>query len=1371
MKDKKLKSKTPKGIVDFFKLNSIFLKIGLLAVPAVVAGLIIFNFFVDNEKYNITFNTNGGSKVNSIVIDEKGLIEKPNDPTKEGSIFAGWYYKDKLYDFSIPVTKDMTLEAKWESNIEVTGIAINKTRLNLYPNDILKLTAKITPSDATNKNVSWKSSNSDVVEVDSDGNIKALKKGKATITVTTEDGEYTSSVTFTVENKIVKYSVTFRDSGKIIKTDYVNPGQKVTKIQNLIKEGHKFLGWYVDGKEYNFSSTVNKNIILDAKWEKNTYDITFKNYDGSILEVVPFKYGDMPSYDATPIIPGDEKYSYEFAGWNPSIEKVTENATYEATYKKVLNKYKVTFTDENNTLDEQKVEYGNSAIKPENPTKEGYKFVGWYLNNEEYKFTEEVTGNVELIAKWEKNKYTVTFISEEKVVGEKTVEYKDKVEEIENPIKEGHKFIGWYLEDKKYTFTGEVTKNIELTAKWEKEKYEITFKDYDDSVIEVVIVEYGDTPKINVTPTRQSDAQYSYEFVGWSPNIVTVTENTTYKAVYNSVINKYEVTFVDGDETLNKETVEYGKIISKPNDLTKEGHKFIGWYLGDEKYTFTEEVTKNIELTAKWEKEKYEITFKNYDDSIIKVIKVEYDDIPQIDIIPTRQEDEKYSYVFNGWSPSIEKATKDISYIATYTNYIKYYTVEFIDGDKVINGLSLEYGKKVPKIEDPTKEGYKFIGWYLDGVEYDFETPITKDIKLDAKWEKNKYTVTFTNDEKVVETITVEHGELIDELTVLEKEGYKFLGWYVGDNKYNFETPVTSNLELIAKWEKNKYTITFKNYDGNTLENVTVEHGNMPKYNGTPTRKSDAQYSYEFAGWNPDIVEATKNTSYTATYKSILNKYKVTFADGEDILNEEIVEYGKTVSKPSDLTKEGHKFLGWYVNDTEYNFSEQITGDLKLVAKWEKEKYTVTFTSDEKVIKTLTVEYEETVKEIETPTKDFHKFLGWYVGDTKYNFDTPVKDNLELVAKWEKEKYEITFKNYDGSVIDTVTVEHGNMPNYNGIPTRQSNAQYSYEFAGWNPDIVEATKNTSYTATYKSILNKYTVTFADGEDILNEETVEYGKTVTKPSDLTKEGHIFLGWYVNDKEYNFSEPITGDLKLVAKWEKEKYEITFKNDDGTVLDVITFEYGDMPKYDGTPEKKPVSIYKFMGWSPSLEKVTEDKTYTATYKYLADVDTRIKRRLESFSSSKFHVDKIDNNLHVTFTSYKTENIYGDTVVKEPPFKLIDLFFEVVDFFHIISNEGYYESFEMYYKHEGHATGKTIDLRDYDLTDKSFGSWYGDGANDYVGDWIGYLATGTASTMAAYEATTADLENKVITVTIKLKDGYVLDNGKDVATYYLSF
>ena len=111
---------------------------------------------------------------------------------------------------------------------------------------------------------------------------------------------------------------------------------------------------------------------------------------------------------------------------------------------------------------------------------------------------------------------------------------------------------------------------------------------------------------------------------------------------------------------------------------------------------------------------------------------------------------------------SHEKATKNTSYTATYTNNIKYYTVTFVDDNNILNGLSLEYGKKVPKIEDPVKEGYKFIGWYLDGVEYDFETPITKDIKLDAKWEKNKYIVTFTNDEKVVEKITVEHGELFD---------------------------------------------------------------------------------------------------------------------------------------------------------------------------------------------------------------------------------------------------------------------------------------------------------------------------------------------------------------------------------------------------------------------------------------------------------------------------------------------------------------------------------------------------------------------------------------------------------------------------------
>ena len=129
-----------------------------------------------------------------------------------------------------------------ETTVKVTGISLNKTKLNLTQGQSSKLTATVKPTNATNKNVIWKSSNSSVVSVDSNGNIKALKVGSATITVTTKDGGYTAEAKIEVgeaasgENVVKvkgvtlnKTELTLTEGNKTKLTATVNPGDATNK--------------------------------------------------------------------------------------------------------------------------------------------------------------------------------------------------------------------------------------------------------------------------------------------------------------------------------------------------------------------------------------------------------------------------------------------------------------------------------------------------------------------------------------------------------------------------------------------------------------------------------------------------------------------------------------------------------------------------------------------------------------------------------------------------------------------------------------------------------------------------------------------------------------------------------------------------------------------------------------------------------------------------------------------------------------------------------------------------------------------------------------------------------------------------------------
>ena len=157
-----------------------------------------------------------------------------------------------------------------------------------------------------------------------------------------------------------------------------------------------------------------------------------------------------------------------------------------------------------------------------------------------------------------------------------------------------------------------------------------------------------------------------------------------------------------------------------------------------------------------------------------------------------------------------------------------------------------------------------------------------------------------------------------------------------------------------------------------------------------------------------------------------------------------------------------------------------------------------------------------------TPIYDCHEFLGWtpaYLADM-----TMPAENLEFTATWNKLSYTITFKNYDGTVLQTSTVECGETPSYTGAtPTREQTAQYTYTFKDWSPTIAPATKDQVYTAQFNQTTRSYTVIWYDGTGNAHKtQTANYNATValptTNPDPCDDEYPHFIGWT--------ADPITG-----------------------------------------------------------------------------------------------------------------------------------------------------------------------------------------------------------------------------------------------------
>ena len=188
----------------------------------------------------------------------------------------------------------------------------------------------------------------------------------------------------------------------------------------------------------------------------------------------------------------------------------------------------------------------------------------------------------------------------------------------------------------------------------------------------------------------------------------------------------------------------------------------------------------------------------------------------------------------------------------------------------------------------------------------------------------------------------------------------------------------------------------------------------------------------------------------------------------------------------------------------------------------------------------------------DVPSRQGYQFTGWYLDDTKYDFNAAVTGNMTLTAKWTANSYTITFDTDGGSAIDPITQGYDTTINAPAAPTKTG-----YTFMGWNPVLPATMPAGDMTLTAQWRINRYTVTFdTDGGSAVAPITLDYGTQITAPADPTREGYTFIGW---DTEIPTTMP-AGDMTITAKWkdsEKPTGEIKIsKNSWKSFLNNITF-----------------------------------------------------------------------------------------------------------------------------------------------------------------------------------------------------------------------
>lgn len=264
----------------------------------------------------------------------------------------------------------------------------------------------------------------------------------------------------------------------------------------------------------------------------------------------------------------------------------------------------------------------------------------------------------------------------------------------------------------------------------------------------------------------------------------------------------------------------------------------------------------------------------------------------------------------------------------------KKYTITFdSDGGSVVEKQIVKRGEKVNKPTDPTRDGYIFIEWDLGSSIYDFSAKVTRNLILKAVWKEQEggkvtYVVNFNTDggNSVSNQIINKDGTITKPQDPV-RDGYKFLGWYSNNVLFDFSTPVTTNLELVAKWEKAK--------DNSTTGTTTTTKKNdttSSTTKKTTTKKND--------------TTNTTTTKKTTTTTTEAKKYTVKFdSNGGSKVSSKEVTSGSKVTKPSNPTRTGYKFGGWTLNNKAYDFNSKVTSNITLVAKWTAKTYTVKVSS------------------------------------------------------------------------------------------------------------------------------------------------------------------------------------------------------------------------------------------------------------------------------------------------------------------------------------------------------------------------------------------------------------------------------------------
>jgi uncharacterized repeat protein (TIGR02543 family) len=644
--------------------------------------------------------------------------------------------------------------------------------------------------------------------------------------------------------------------------------------------GHTFEGWYRDADltvpaVWPLYMPLN-GTVLYARWEIIPFTIRFNSNNGSPVAPISVPPG---SYIQKPQDPTRTYFTFE--GWfhdisfaDPVEWPLQINEDNMVVYAKWLVIQQTVFFETNggSSIPPITVEPNTAVYAPDQPTRSGYEFLGWYYDNNT--FTQPVNWPIVIVnegytvyAKWAPLLKTITFDTQGgSEIPPLTAPVDSPISAPEPPKRFGYIFDGWFYNGEPYVFTTMPSYNLLLTAEWtlapvsSRVRLDV-YKTEDGELVPATMAKAGDIISVDLavktnfyTGSTRFIIMYDtdfYQIIGTNRAAITPNPGNPY---YANAISSYggttaspetewPETFVDGESSRYKFVAAN---FTASAQAANQGYPLII----DDNYSLfrirlqvkaTATGSGRIFMDSRWDRtSSYPAGGQYYfycPDALTR--SAEGESIPA-------------SVYGEAYEPNTDYSAADKT-VELDTSVPVYSTISFdTQGGSQIAPITGEAGKAAVPPPNPTKVGHTFNGWT---PAFPLTYPVSN-ITLRATWKVNTYNAIFMVDDGVYATIPVPYGSLIQAPANPTKTGYTFTGWSPSVGIMGAEDKI-----FAATFQPNNYLATF------LVDGVLYSQTPVPCGEQIPLPTPPSKSGFLFLGWNPtpDVMPA-ENATFNAVF-------------------------------------------------------------------------------------------------------------------------------------------------------------------------------------------------------------------------------------------------------------------------------------------------------------------------------------------------------------------------------------------------------------------------------------------------------------------------------------------------------------------------